>query len=305
MRGKMSVLDKDALEKYKRAGKILAETREEMKRFVREGMPIIEVCEKAENLIRKKGAEPAFPCNVSVNEIAAHYTSPPNDKSCILENSIVKIDLGAHIDGYLTDTAISVSFNPEYNALVKTAEEALEKAVETIRAGIYTSKLGAIIEETITSRGFKPVSNLTGHLIGRYQVHAGKSLPNVAHFSLSKIKAGEICAIEPFVTLPNAVGKVKNKKEAYIFRFVKRKSMKHPLAKKLLTYIQKSFYTLPFTERWLRSFMADKDYEVAFKELLSSRCVMRYPVFAEISGKPVSQAEHTVLVLDDKCLVLT
>jgi len=301
----MNVLDEDALKKYKRAGKILAETRKEMRRFVKVGMPIIEVCEKAENLIKEKGAKPAFPCNVSINEIAAHYTSPPNDQKIIPENSIVKIDLGAHIDGYLTDTALTLCFNSEYRNLAKTAEEALKKAVETIHAGMYISKLGTIIEEVITSRGFKPVSNLTGHLIGRYQVHAGKSLPNISHFSLSKIKAGEIYAIEPFVTFPNAAGKVRNGKEANIFRFVKRKSIKHPLAKKLLGYIQQNFHTLPFAERWLRKFTANDGYKQAFRELLSSRSIMQYPVFVEVSGKPVAQAEHTVLILEDRCVVLT
>jgi methionyl aminopeptidase len=301
----MNVLDEDALKKYKRAGKILAETRKEMRRFVKVGMPIIEVCEKAENLIKEKGAKPAFPCNVSINEIAAHYTSPPNDQKIIPENSIVKIDLGAHIDGYLTDTALTLCFNSEYRSLAKTAEEALKKAVETIHAGMYISKLGAIIEEVITSRGFKPVSNLTGHLIGRYQVHAGKSLPNISHFSLSKIKAGEIYAIEPFVTFPNAAGKVRNGKEANIFRFVKRKPVKHPLAKKLLGYIQQNFHTLPFAERWLRKFTANDGYKQAFRELLSSRSIMQYPVFVEASGKPVAQAEHTVLILENRCVVLT
>ena len=301
----MTVLDEEALEKFKRAGRILAETKREMKAFVREGMPIIEVCEKAENMIRRKGAKPAFPCNVSVNEIAAHYTSPPNDKRVIPEKSIVKIDLGAHIDGYLADTAITVCFNPEYEALVKTAEEALKKAVETVHSGIYVSKLGAIIEKAITSRGFKPISNLTGHSIGRYQVHAGKSLPNVSHFSFSKLKAGEICAIEPFVTLPNAVGKVKNSPEAYIFRFLKKKKLGNPLAGKLLNYIQREFHTLPFTERWLQKFMVKKGYKAAFREMLSSRSIMSYPVFVEASGKPVAQAEHTLLVLEDGCEVLT
>jgi len=67
----MNSFDEEAIEKFKFSGKILRETREEMKRFVREGMPIIEVCEKAERLIREKGGKPAFPCNVSINEIAA------------------------------------------------------------------------------------------------------------------------------------------------------------------------------------------------------------------------------------------
>ena len=69
--------DKEELEKFRLSGKILRETREEMRSFVKENMPIIDVCEKAEGLIRAKGGKPAFPCNVSINEVAAHYTSPP------------------------------------------------------------------------------------------------------------------------------------------------------------------------------------------------------------------------------------
>src|SRR4030043_1202871 len=126
----MSEYDKEAVEKFRLSGKILRETRKAIRSFVREGMPIIDICEKAENLIRKKGGKPAFPCNVSINEIAAHYTSPPNDTTKIPENSVVKVDIGAHVDGYLTDTAVTVCFNPEYTGLVETAERALKVAVE-------------------------------------------------------------------------------------------------------------------------------------------------------------------------------
>ena len=107
------ILSDDALEKYRIAGRIAREVREAMKSFVREGMQIIEVCERAETLIQDKGAQPAFPCNVSVNEVAAHYTSPPRDRSIIPKNSIVKIDVGAHIDGYIADTAVAI-LSPPY-----------------------------------------------------------------------------------------------------------------------------------------------------------------------------------------------
>jgi len=202
----MSRYDDEAIEKFRLSGKILRETREEIKRFVKEGMPIIEVCEKAEKLIREKGGKPAFPCNVSINEVAAHYTSPPNDDKKIPENSIVKVDIGAHVDGYVTDTAVTINFNPEYEGLTETAEKALKTAIENIRPNASTSKIGALIENTIKSRGFKPISNLTGHQVGRYLVHAGVSIPNISQISFSKIKLGEAYAIEPFVTLPEAVG---------------------------------------------------------------------------------------------------
>ena len=301
----MAESDKQAYEKLRLSGKILRETREEMKSFVREGMPIIEICEKAEALIRKKGAEPAFPCNVSVNEIAAHYTSPPDDTARIPEQSVVKVDIGAHVDGYLTDTAVTVCFNTEYKGLVEAAERALKAAVENIQPEMSTSKLGSIIETTIKSRGFKPVSNLTGHQVGRYVVHTGTSLPNVSQLSFSKIKLGGVYAIEPFVTLPKAAGRVENGDEVTIFRFLKSRSVQNPHAKQLLKYIEDSFRTLPFAERWLKDVVSQEYHKEAFHELLRSKTLMQYPIFVEASGKMVAQAEHTVLIVENGCVVLT
>ncbi len=298
-------MDEEVVRKLRESGRILRETREELKGFVRENMPIIKVCEKAEELIKKKGAKPAFPCNVSINEIAAHYTSPPGDKRTIPENSLVKVDIGAHVDGYVTDTAVTVCFNHELRDMVETAEQALKKAIETIQPNMSTSKIGAVIEQAIKSRGYKPVSNLTGHQVGRYLVHAGSSLPNVAHISITKVRLGEAYAVEPFVTVQNAVGKVEESSEVTIFRFVKQKPLKNPYAKKLLAYIEENFRTLPFAERWLQDVVPQEHYREAFRELLVSKAVVGYPVFVEASGKPVAQAEHTVLIVEDGCLVLT
>jgi len=298
-------IPEEVLKNYRWAGKIAAEVRNETRGFVKEDMPIIDLCQKVESTIEKKGGKPAFPCNVSINEIAAHYTSPPKDKRLIPENSIVKVDIGVHIDGYIADTAVTICFNPEYESLVHTTEEALEKAIETLRPGLSISHFGSAIEKTISSRGFKPISNLTGHQLGRYLVHTGRALPNVSHLSFSKISEGEIYAVEPFVTVADAVGKVRNEPEAYIFRLMKQKSLRDPHARRLSLHIQRNFRTLPFTERWLGGCVPQSHYKIAFSELLSSKSLMPYPVFVEASGKPVAQAEHTVLIVKDGCLVLT
>jgi methionyl aminopeptidase len=301
----MSYYDKEALEKFRLSGKILRETREEMRKFVREDMPILQVCEKAENLIREKGGKPAFPCNVSINEIAAHYTSPPKDEQRIPENSVVKVDIGVHVDGYVTDTACTVCFNPEYRSMQIAAEHALAAAIDSVHGDMATSKIGAIIEKNIKNRGFKPISNLTGHSVGRYLIHAGTSIPNVTQISFGKLKAGEIYAIEPFVTVPDAAGRVENSPEITIFRLVKAKSVKNPYAKQLLKYIEENFVTLPFAERWLKGAVPEDKHREAFKELRKSKAIMGYPVFVEVSRKPVTQAEHTMLVTENGCEVLT
>lgn len=300
----MSLSD-EVLEKYRLAGKIAAEVREQVKRSVSEGMPIIDICERTEALIRKKGGKPAFPCNVSINEITAHYTSPPGDKRTVPSGGLVKVDLGVHVDGYIADTAQTVCFNPEYEDLVTTAEDALQTGIKTIRAGMFTSRFGSTVQKVIESHGLKPVANLTGHQVGRYMIHTGRSLPNVSHLSASRVNAGEVYAIEPFVTLKNAAGKVESGRDTHIFRFMKQKSLKNESAKKLCDYIAQNFHTLPFTERWLQKVVSPDRYRAAFSELLSSKALMAYPVFIEASGKPVAQAEHTVLVTRDGCEVLT
>ena len=296
---------KDELEKLRQAGKIAAEVRETMRKTVREGMQIIEVCEKTETLIRELGGKPAFPCNVSINEIAAHYTSPPNDERTIPKNSVVKVDIGTHVNGSVADTAVTVCFNPEYVAMVAAAEDALKVATETVRSGIFTSKLGSAIQKTIESHGFKPVSNLTGHQVGRYTVHAGRSLPNVFHLSTTRLHEGEVYAVEPFVTLKEANGRVGNGKEITIFKLKKHKSMRNPEAKQLLHYMDTNFRTLPFAERWLQQSPLKTKYKEAFKEIRSSNCLTEYPIFVEVSGKPVAQAEHTLLITANGCEVIT
>jgi methionyl aminopeptidase len=301
----MNRYDEEALEKFRLSGKILRNTREEMKLFVRENMPIVQVCEKAEKLIREKGGKPAFPCNVSINEVAAHYTSPPNDERRIPEKTIVKVDIGVHVDGYVTDTAFTACFNPEYKSMADAAEHALKVAIANIHPEMATSKIGGIIENDIKNRGFKPIANLTGHSVGRYLIHAGTSIPNVAQFSLTKVKAGEVYAIEPFVTLPEAVGRVEDGSEIAIFRLVKAKSVKNPYAKQLLKHIEDNFKTLPFAERWLKGVVPKEQHREAFKELLASKTLMGYPIFIEVSRKPVAQAEHTVLITGDSCEILT
>ncbi len=107
------------------------------------------------------------------------------------------------------------------------------------------------------------------------------------------------------MTLPEAVGRVEDSAEVTIFRLVKTKSAKNPYAKQLLKHIESNFRSLPFAERWLKGLLPKEEHHEAFKQLLASKAIRGYPVFVEISRKPVTQAEHTVLITGDGCEVLT
>ena len=117
--------------------------------------------------------------NTSLNEVAAHYTAEPNDTKTVSDSDLIKIDLGAQINGYIADTAVTVNYNPEYDSLVQAAENALEAAMSMIKSGVKSKDVGRKIQNTIMDMGFKPIANLSGHSLDQYTIHAGKTVPNM------------------------------------------------------------------------------------------------------------------------------
>jgi len=302
----MSPSHLDVSEAYREAGRIASEVSRKARDFVKVNRRLLDVCEKVEEWTRELGGVPAFPCNIDIDEIAAHYTSPIDDKKVVPERAIVKVDVGVHIDGYVGDTAVTVCFNPEHNRLVKAAEEGLQAAIGVLRAGIRASEVGAVIERKIKEWGFKPIWNLTGHKVSRYNLHAGGVIPNVySLMNRQKLTAGDVYAVEPFTTLPTSAGEIVNGEEGHIYLFLRKRPLRDTRAKEMLDYIFSSYGTLPFASRWVfRRFSFDED-RAAFRELLNSKCIQAYSVLVEKSRGPVAQAEHTVLIKENGCEVLT
>ncbi len=285
----------EIIEKYRRAGKILSGVRAEAAKKVVEGANLLSVAEFTENLIREKGGEPAFPVNISRNDEAAHSTPSFNDKS-VFGKDMVKLDIGVHIDGYIADTAVTVdlSGNPE---LVKAAESALGEAIKFIHAGVNTSDIGGVIDDTISSFGFKPITNLTGHGLAQYIQHAPPSIPNKRMPHGVVLEDGDIVAIEPFAT--NGGGKIHDAGNAEIYHIVSDRPVRHPSARTLLQEIGK-YKTLPFAKRWL-----GERVDFAIVQLVRAGVIQPYPILKEIKGGLISQAEHTIIVTQDGCEVIT
>lgn len=286
------------------AGRIASRVRKEARFEVEVGRPIIEICDFVERRTRELGGRSAFPCNVDIDKVAAHYTSPVGDELVIPDGSLVKVDIGVHIDGYIADTATTICLNPGLDDMVKAAEAGLDAAIKNLRAGVSSSEIGALIERAIRARGYIPIRNLTGHMMSRYMVHAGKSIPNVSSMPGDMIQEGEVYAVEPFSVPPNAAGVVTDGPPSNIYIFQKKRSVKG-LAKRMVKFIQSQYRTMPFASRWvLRKYPGSEGAE-AFSELLRSRCLYAYPQLVERSQAPVAQAEHTMIVTEDGCVVTT
>ncbi len=291
-------------EEYIKAGKIASTVREKVRGMDLAGKTALEICDMVESDIRNMGARCAFPTNVSINEVAAHYTAEPDDELVIGQDDTVKVDMGAHVDGYIADTAVTVNADPGHAEITDTAEEALAKAMSVVHSGAKTRDIGKAIEGVIKRNSCKPIANLTGHSLGRYTIHAGKSIPNTWAIRSSNLGEGEAYACEPFVTTKDGMGFVRDGKTKNIFALVSRKNTKNDDANRMLAYIWENFNALPFARRWLAEWEPGKAAEL-LDVLVKSKAVHAYAVLVEGAGKRVAQAEHTFIVEDSGITITT
>ena len=280
---------------YFRAGKIAGEVRENVRKTDWIGKTVYEICEHVESEIIKRGAKCAFPVNTSINEVAAHYTAEPNDPLTINDDDLVKIDLGAQINGYIADTAVTVCYNPEFDNLVQAAELSLSNAMSMIKVGVKSSDVGRTIEKTIKQMGFLPIANLSGHSLDQYTIHAGKSVPNIWSIGSFTFNENQAFACEPFVTTGDGLGFVHEGEIKNIFALSSRKKTKDKEADKMLDYIWQNFNLLPFALRWLTNEWEEKEARNLLEVLVKKKAVHAYPVLVEGNGQRVTQAEHTFI----------
>ncbi len=300
-------LSAEGVEKYLKAGKIASDIKRVLWSIVTPGKSYLEVCNTIEEEIRRRGGQPAFPCNISVAHEAAHYSPLADDNRVIPESGIVKIDFGVSVDGYLSDTAVSIDLSGEHEDLVKAVEEALDRAIEAIAPGIKVSLIGEVIERTLSSYGVRPVRNLTGHAMSRYRLHTGLSIPNTRGMFRGRIEKGMAIAIEPFGT--KGIGYVLDSDIVTIYSVVRPPHKKMKLGDKLAEDLYKRVYNerkeLPFSERWYVDDYGIENVRRALKVLCSRRIVTCYPTLIEASGAQVAQAEDSVLVTDKEVIVYT
>lgn len=296
----------DIFDNYVKAGKIASQVREYARAQDHTGRSLSEICNDIEQEIFKKGGEPAFPVNVSLNDIAAHYTAVPNDPIIVKNTDVLKIDVGVHIDGYIADTAVTVSYDTKYQNLIDIAERALDEAIGISRSNTRVSDIGRIIEKTITKYGCKPIQNLSGHSLERYTIHAGKSIPNIWTIGHSfNLSVNNVYAIEPFVTTNDGQGVVYEGKIKNIFGIGSRKRTKEQKTDDFLEYLWNKFKTLPFALRWIVNEYEEKEALYLLEILVKKKNVHAYPILVEGANRIVVQAEHTIIPQESNTLTIT
>lgn len=295
------IMEKEILDKYIKAGEIAAKVREYSHRIVKLESLVVDIAEKIEKKIFELGAKPAFPVNISINDMAAHYHPVINDKLTIKNEDYVKVDIGVHVDGYIGDTAITIRLAGK-DDLIICSEKMLENAIKIIKIGTTVGDIGETIENTAKEFGFNPIRNLTGHSLNHYDVHAGLTIPNVKNDSKYQLREDEVIAVEPFCTSGN--GLVKDSGNALIFRWINDRPTRLIEGRKILEMARDKFERLPFAKRWIQKEFSPLKVELSLKELTAVNALYGYQPLREVSGKPVAQSEHT-LIVKEKPIITT
>ena len=293
-------MDKKTLENYKKAGKIAAEVLAYGRELIKKDRLLLDVTNQIEAKIFELGAEPAFPVQFSMDEIAAHYCPEDNDKT-IFSEQLVSLDVGVHVDGCIGDTACTIDLSGKNSELVKASEEALKAAIEVAKVGISLGEIGKAIETVITGYGFKPVKNLSGHGLDLYNIHSAPQIPNFDTKDKTRLEKGMVIAIEPFAT--DGVGLIDEKGDASVFSLVGKKPVRIGFVRDILKQIE-SYNGMPFTTRWLTKKFSEGQVRYALNQLKLLGVLREHPPLVEKSNGLVSQAEHSLLI-DDEAVVLT
>ncbi|CAM6014795.1 unnamed protein product [Sphagnum balticum] len=302
-------LEKPMYNEVRQAAEVHRQVRKYMRKYIKPGLPMVDICETLENMVRKLIGENglragiAFPTGCSLNWVAAHWTPNSGDKTVLQYDDVMKLDFGTHIEGHIVDCAFTVAFNPMYDPLLEASREATYTGIREAGIDVRLGDIGAAIQETMESYEVeiggktyqvKSIRNLNGHSIGPYQIHAGKSVPIVKGGEQTKMEEGEFFAIETF----GSTGKGYIREDLECSHYMKSFDVGHvplrlPRAKQLLAVIDKNFSTLAFCRRYLDR-IGETKYLMALKNLCDQGVVQACPPLCEVKGSYVSQSEHTI-----------
>ena len=298
-------MESKVIESHKKAGIVWASAIKLASKKAKEEVKLFDLAESVEEYIRSEGATVAFPSNLSINEEAAHFTQKFNDEYLLKASDVLKIDIGVAVEGYICDGAITINLDNKHAKQIEANELALANAISVANYGKPVERIGAEIERTLKEKGFNPVYNLGGHGLGKNNIHASPQIPNHKGGSMQPLMEGAI-AIEPFAS--TGKGEVNEITNVEIFSLEKTFGVRSPSARQLIE-IMKPFGTLPFAERWLRKETQKAKLEsfqvtLGLKELMKAGCIHSYGGLKETKGVIVTQVEKSLLILEDKTVVL-
>ena len=302
---------------HKKVGKYLREN------IIKPGVSLKEIANITENKIKEfinydpenpleKGI--AFPVGLSINNCAAHYTPNYNDLDIFLKDSdILKIDYGVHYNGIIIDSAFTMHFDSKYDEFINASKDVTDFAVKQCGPDAILGEIGKEIEEFVHSYEIeingklvhlKTMKDLCGHLISRYEIHAGKAVPNTSIFYPLRMIENEFYAIEPFITTGNGISIIKGENSHLMLN---KNNLEEKINNPIYDIIKKHFHTLPFCKKWLHELYIEdvSNINSLLNNLIEQKILNEYPPLYDIENSIISQFEHTIFIKNNGIINLT
>ncbi|KAH8432449.1 uncharacterized protein LDX57_010085 [Aspergillus melleus] len=304
---------------YRKAAEIHRQVRRWTQETARPGQSLTDIAVGIDDGVRalldNAGLEPGsclksglgFPTGLSLNNCVAHWTPNPGQKDVILDRSdVMKVDFGVHINGWIVDSAFTMSFDPTYDNLLAAVKDSTNTGIKNSGVDVRISDVSAAIQEVMESyeveiggKTFpvKPVRNITGHNIKAYQIHAGKSVPFIKTKDQTKMEEGEVFAIETFGTTgrgvlydgPGVYGYGKS------YSAPSKITSSLASARSLYKTINDNFGTIVFCRRYLERLGVQR-YLAGMNDLVNKGVVDVYEPLIDTPGSYSAQFEHTILL---------
>lgn len=287
-------MEKEILEKYAKAMEISNQVLDLARGMVTEDAKVLTIGDSIEEKIKNLGGMLAFPVNISINDIAAHYTPDINDPLVLKKGDMTKVDVGVQIDGYICDQAFTVCVGQKSHPLIDAAEKAVREAVKMLKPGTRVFEISDLIVDTVSETGFNTIQNLCGHGLEQYVQHASPTIPNGRNTIQDEIESGQAIAMEVFTT--DGEGSVKESSPTLIYRYLEDRPVRMPEARKIMEIAKKDFSGLPFAKRWVAGKVSGMRLDMALRQLVENGAFESYPVLKEETRGIVAQYETTVVV---------
>ncbi|KAL4959363.1 putative methionine aminopeptidase, type II [Aspergillus stella-maris] len=320
--------DDSLLNDYRKAAEVHRQVRKYTQETVKPGQGLMSIAEDIDEGVRAllghAGLEPGdslkaglgFPTGLSLNNVVAHYTPNPGQKDIILQRrDVMKVDFGVHINGWIVDSAFTMSFDPVYDNLLAAVKDATNTGLKNAGIDVRISDVSAAIQEAMESYEVeiggkvypvKPVRNITGHDIKQYRIHGGKSIPFVKNSDQTKMEEGEIFAIETF----GSTGRGSIHDDVGVYGYGKSydapQHVSLPLAsaRSLYKTINENFGTIVFCRRYLDRLGLQR-YLAGMNTLVQHGVVDVYPPLIDVKGSYSAQWEHTILLRESNKEVIS
>jgi methionyl aminopeptidase len=204
------------IERLARVNDLVARVLAELKSMVTPGITTADLDALAERRLFEAGAVSAFkgyhgyPATIcaSVNEQVVHGIP---SKRRLVEGDIVSLDMGAKLDGFFGDSAVTVPVgrvSSDAERLLRVTEASLYEALDVVKPGARVSDIGATVQTHVEAQGFSVVREFVGHGIGT-RLHEEPQIPNYGPAGRGpRLAEGMVLAIEPMVNFGQAAVKV-------------------------------------------------------------------------------------------------